>query len=99
MAKTVTATLILQQVAQQKISLDDTAEKWLPGLVKGGERITVRMLLNHTSGLGDFLLTPQFLPSLTGQEQRTWTLQELLAITPEQDPLLGKPQPSDSPTG
>ncbi|MEV4047568.1 D-alanyl-D-alanine carboxypeptidase [Streptomyces sp. SAI-195] len=84
--KTVTATLILQQVAQQKISLDDTAEKWLPGLVKGGERITVRMLLNHTSGLGDFLLTPQFLPSLTGQEQRTWTPQELLAITPEQDP-------------
>ncbi|MDX3401043.1 serine hydrolase domain-containing protein [Streptomyces sp. ME01-18h] len=84
--KTVTATLVLQQVAQHKISLDDTVEKWLPGAVKGGEAITVRMLLNHTSGLGDFLLTPQFLPSLTGQEQRTWTPQELLAITPEQDP-------------
>ncbi|WP_199807404.1 serine hydrolase domain-containing protein [Streptomyces sp. NRRL F-5650] len=84
--KTVTATLVLQQVAQQKISLDDTVEKWLPGLVKGGGHITVRMLLNHTSGLGDFLLTPQFLPSLTGQEKRTWTPQELLAITPEQDP-------------
>ncbi|MES4833709.1 serine hydrolase domain-containing protein, partial [Streptomyces anthocyanicus] len=84
--KTVTATLVLQQVAQQKISLDDTVEKWLPGLVKGGEHITVRRLLNHTSGLGDFLLTPQFLPSLTGQEQRTWTPRELLAITPEQDP-------------
>ncbi|MFI5979080.1 serine hydrolase domain-containing protein [Streptomyces sp. NPDC051452] len=84
--KSVTATLVLQQVAQQKISLDDAVEKWLPGLVKGGEHITVRMLLNHTSGLGDFLLTPQFLPSLTGQEQRTWTPQELLAITPEQDP-------------
>ncbi|MEH0400789.1 serine hydrolase domain-containing protein [[Kitasatospora] papulosa] len=84
--KTVTATLVLQQVAQHKISLDDRVEKWLPGLVKGGEDITVRMLLSHTSGLGDFLLTPQFLPSLTGQEQRTWTPQELLAITPEQDP-------------
>ncbi|MFE6477882.1 serine hydrolase domain-containing protein [Streptomyces rochei] len=84
--KTVTATLVLQQVAQQRISLDDTVQKWLPGLVKGGERITVRMLLNHTSGLGDFLLTPQFLPSLTGQEQRTWTPQDLLVITPEQDP-------------
>ncbi|MFJ3193124.1 serine hydrolase domain-containing protein [Streptomyces griseoviridis] len=84
--KTVTATLVLQQVAQQRISLDDTVEKWLPGLVEGGEHITVRMLLNHTSGLGDFLLTPQFLPSLTGQEKRTWTPRELLAITPEQDP-------------
>ncbi|MYR62484.1 serine hydrolase [Streptomyces sp. SID625] len=84
--KTLTATLVLQQVAQQKISLDDTVGKWLPGLVKGGEHITVRMLLNHTSGLGDFLLTPRFLPSLTGQEQRTWKPEELLATTPEQDP-------------
>ncbi|TWV34767.1 beta-lactamase family protein [Streptomyces misionensis] len=84
--KTLTATLVLQQVAQQKISLDDTVEKWLPGLVKGGEHISVRMLLNHTSGLGDFLLTPQFLPSLTGQERRTWNPEELLATTPEQNP-------------
>ncbi|MFD6151133.1 serine hydrolase domain-containing protein [Streptomyces sp. NPDC060243] len=84
--KTVTATLVLQQVAENKISLDDTVEKWLPGAVKNGNDITVRMLLNHTSGLGDFLLTPEFLPSLTGQERRTWRPQELLAITPEQDP-------------
>lgn len=83
--KTLTATLVLQQVAAKRIGLDDTVEKWLPGLVKGGEHITVRMLLNHTSGLGDFLLTPEFLPSLTGQEQRTWKPEELLAITPKQD--------------
>ncbi|MGV9357961.1 serine hydrolase domain-containing protein [Streptomyces misionensis] len=84
--KTLTATLVMQQVAQRKISLDDTVEKWLPGLVGGGEHITVRRLLNHTSGLGDFLLTPQFLPSLTGQEQRTWKPEELLATTFGQDP-------------
>lgn len=84
--KTVTATLVLQQVAEKRISLDDTVEKWLPGLVEGGQNITVRMLLNHTSGLGDFLLTPEFLLSLTGQEERTWTPEELLAVTPEQDP-------------
>jgi D-alanyl-D-alanine carboxypeptidase len=84
--KTVTATLVLQQVAEKTISLDDTVEKWLPGMVEGGADITVRMLLNHTSGVGDFLLTPEFLPSLTGQEERTWTPEELLAITPEQNP-------------
>ncbi|MEU2684000.1 serine hydrolase domain-containing protein [Streptomyces hygroscopicus] len=84
--KTLTATLVLQQVAENKISLDDTVEKWLPGVVEGGKDITVRMLLNHTGGLGDFLLTPEFLPSLTGQEKRTWTPEELLAITPGQDP-------------
>ncbi len=84
--KTVTATLVLQQVADKRIGLDDTVEQWLPGLVKGGKDITVRMLLNHTSGLGDFLLTPQFLPSLTGQDKRAWTPQKLLAITPGQAP-------------
>ncbi|MFI7316986.1 serine hydrolase domain-containing protein [Streptomyces venezuelae] len=84
--KTVTATLVLQQVADKRISLDDTVEQWLPGLVEGAEDITVRMLLNHTSGLGDFLLTPQFLPSLTGKDKRAWTPQKLLAITPAQDP-------------
>lgn len=84
--KTVTATLVLQLVAQGEVGLADPVEEWLPGLVPGGEDITVRMLLNHTSGLGDFLLTPEFLPSLTGQEQRTWTPGELLAVTPPQDP-------------
>ncbi|MFE2190498.1 serine hydrolase domain-containing protein [Streptomyces olivaceus] len=88
--KTVTATLVLQQVAEKKISLDDTVEKWLPGLVEGGGDITVRMLLNHTSGLGDFLLTPEFLPSLTGQEQRTWTPEQLLAVTPQQESAPGE---------
>ncbi|WP_430542811.1 serine hydrolase domain-containing protein [Streptomyces iconiensis] len=87
--KTVTATLVLQQVAKGKVGLDDPVEKWLPGVVKGGEDITVRMLLNHTSGLGDFLLTPEFLPSLTGQKPRTWRPKELLAITPQQDPPAG----------
>ncbi|MFK8843815.1 serine hydrolase domain-containing protein [Streptomyces sp. Ac-502] len=84
--KTVTATLLLQLVADGKVGLNDTVEKWLPGLVRGGKDITVRMLLNHTSGLGDFLLTPKFLPSLTGQERRTWKAEDLLAITPPQDP-------------
>ncbi|MEV7197594.1 serine hydrolase domain-containing protein [Streptomyces sp. NPDC093510] len=84
--KTVTATLVLQQVAENKISLADTVERWLPGLVEGGRDITVRMLLNHTSGLGDFLLTPEFLGSLTGRQKRTWKPEALLAITPAQNP-------------
>ncbi|GAB2793918.1 serine hydrolase domain-containing protein [Streptomyces daliensis] len=88
--KTVTATLVLQQIAEKRISLDDTAEKWLPGLVEGGQDITVRMLLNHTSGLGDFLLTPKFLASLTGRQERTWTPEQLLAITPQQESVPGE---------
>ncbi|MFI9201156.1 serine hydrolase domain-containing protein [Streptomyces sp. NPDC053048] len=57
--KTFVATVLLQMEAEGKLSLDDTVERRLPGLVRGngndGRRITVRQLLNHTSGLFDYL--------------------------------------------
>ncbi|MFD7506153.1 serine hydrolase domain-containing protein [Streptomyces sp. NPDC059850] len=84
--KTVVATLILQLVAEGEVELADPVETWLPGAVGGGRDITVKMLLNHTSGLGDYLLTPEFLPTLTGQKPRAWRPGELLAITPPQEP-------------
>src|SRR5205823_5799396 len=52
--KTLVATVALQLVGERKLSLADTVERWLPGVVPNGGRITVRELLNHTSGLFDF---------------------------------------------
>ena len=52
-SKAWTATLILQLVGERRMRLDDPVERWLPGLLPSGERITVRELLNHTSGLID----------------------------------------------
>ena len=53
--KAFTATVVLQLAAERKLSLDDTVDTWLPGLVKGngydGGEITIRQLLNHTSGI------------------------------------------------
>ena len=46
-----TATLILQLAGQRKLALDDTVARWLPGLLPYGNRITLRQLLNHTSGI------------------------------------------------
>ena len=51
--KTWVATLILQLVADGRMRLDDTVERWLPGMLPYGKRITVRELLNHTSGIVD----------------------------------------------
>ncbi|MFJ8711974.1 serine hydrolase domain-containing protein [Streptomyces violaceus] len=63
-SKTFVATVVLQLEAEGKLSLDDTVEKWLPGLVRGnghdGRRITLRRLLNHTSGIFDYLRDPGF---------------------------------------
>ncbi|SFI68392.1 D-alanyl-D-alanine carboxypeptidase [Streptosporangium canum] len=57
-AKPFTATVVLQLAAEGKLSLDDTVDKWLPGLVEGndndGGTITVRHLLNHTSGIFNY---------------------------------------------
>jgi D-alanyl-D-alanine carboxypeptidase len=60
--KTFTAVVVLQLVAEGKLSLDDTVEHWLPGVVSGhgndGARITVRNLLQQTSGLYDYVTDP-----------------------------------------
>ncbi|MEV0633607.1 serine hydrolase domain-containing protein [Streptomyces sp. NPDC050619] len=62
--KTFVATVVLQLEAEGRLSLDDTVEEWLPGLVRGnghdGSRISLRQLLNHTSGIFDYLADPTF---------------------------------------
>jgi D-alanyl-D-alanine carboxypeptidase len=58
MTKPFVATTVLQLVGEHRLSLDDTVDRWLPGLVRGhgndGRKITVRQLLQHTSGLPDY---------------------------------------------
>jgi D-alanyl-D-alanine carboxypeptidase len=55
--KAFVATVVLQLAGEGKLRLDDTVERWLPGLVRGnghdGRTITVRQLLQHTSGVYD----------------------------------------------
>ncbi|MEU5365069.1 serine hydrolase domain-containing protein [Streptomyces sp. NPDC005925] len=62
--KTFTAAAVLQQVESGRAGLDTPIGRYLPDLVPGGrgDAITVRMLLNHTSGLAEYL--PYAYPSL-----------------------------------
>ena len=55
--KTFTAAAVLQQVEAVRSGLDAPIGHYLPRLVPGerGHAITVRMLINHTSGLADYL--------------------------------------------
>ncbi|MFJ9212409.1 serine hydrolase domain-containing protein [Streptomyces sp. NPDC102264] len=56
--KTFTAVVVLQLVGEGKIDLDAPIETYLPDLIRGegvdGRRITVRQLLQHTSGLPEY---------------------------------------------
>ncbi|MGN9844265.1 serine hydrolase domain-containing protein [Nonomuraea sp. H19] len=58
--KTFVATVVLQLVDEGKLRLDDPIDQYLPGLVPGGERITVRQFLNHTSHLYDYMSEPGY---------------------------------------
>ncbi|MEH1167615.1 serine hydrolase domain-containing protein [Micromonospora sp. CPCC 205539] len=55
--KAFVSTVLLQLVGESRLTLDDPVERWLPGVVRGNENdgstITVRQLLNHTSGIWD----------------------------------------------
>lgn len=85
--KTMIATLVLQLVAEGTLTLTDPVSRWLPGTITGGEAITVRMLLNHTSGLFDYTEDPAIWPSILGTDQRQWTSTELLTLGVRHDPL------------
>jgi len=60
--KTFTATVVLQLAAEHRVALDAPVARYLPGLIEGnghdGRKITVRQLLQHTSGLPDYLDSP-----------------------------------------
>ncbi|WP_327000040.1 beta-lactamase family protein [Dactylosporangium sp. NBC_01737] len=81
--KAFTATVALQLVGEHRLSLDDTVERWLPGVVQGveldGRLITVRHLLQNTSGLHDDL--PGYTSPAEYLEQRydVHTREELVA--------------------
>ncbi|MFF2351652.1 serine hydrolase domain-containing protein [Kitasatospora sp. NPDC058115] len=86
--KTFVSTVVLQLVDEGKLRLDDPVERYLPGVVPNGGAISVRQLLNHTSGLYDYLDDPRFLyqdePSLRSYLDRrrwtTWTPAQLIEV-------------------
>ncbi|WP_241836505.1 serine hydrolase domain-containing protein [Streptomyces sp. CB01249] len=75
--KTFVATVLLQLAGEGRLSLDDTVDTWLPGLVRGhgndGHRVTLRHLLQHTSGLPDYIgdVVPDL--SAAGYRVNRWT--------------------------
>jgi D-alanyl-D-alanine carboxypeptidase len=56
-SKAFTSVALLQQVERGRLELDAPIGRYLPDLVPGerGQKVTVRMLLNHTSGIGDYV--------------------------------------------
>ena len=79
------ATVMLQLVAERRLSLQDTVERWLPGILPYGDRITIRQLLNHTSGVPDYVDAP-IVELYSGDRLRSWRPRELVALVAGRPP-------------
>ena len=77
--KTFTAVVALQLVGEGRLSLDDTVGRRLPGLLPYGDGVTLRQLLDHTSGVPDDLLTPMT-GVYHGDPLRVWTPGEIVGL-------------------
>lgn len=84
--KTFVATVALQLVGEGRMSLDDPVGRWLPWLPRllpEAKAITVRQLLNHTSGLFNYTDDPAWLlAALTGKTFRPEELVLIAALHP-----------------
>lgn len=83
--KTFTGTVILQLVDEGKIGLDDPVAKYQPD-VPNGENITIRELLNMTSGLFNYTEDKDLEQAFLAQPERIWTPQELLGVAFQHQP-------------
>ncbi len=77
MSKTFTAAVVLQLVDEGKVGLEVPAAHYLPAQHLD-PRITVRMLLDHTSGLFDVFLAPGIDKALQSAPARRWTVARAL---------------------
>jgi D-alanyl-D-alanine carboxypeptidase len=81
-AKTYMAVTILKLYEQGKINLDEKITQYLPtevaGKITSADKITVRMLLNHTSGVPEYNATPAYVSYLLQHPLHTFTTMDYL---------------------
>jgi D-alanyl-D-alanine carboxypeptidase len=87
--KPLIATVILQLVEEGRLALDDRISTLLPEQVAhkfaNSDQITLRMLLNHTSGLPDFM--EQAKPAIVAQLDKVWDAEAFLDLAAAEPPL------------
>jgi D-alanyl-D-alanine carboxypeptidase len=71
--KSFVAVTVLQLVQEGRLALDQSVEAWLP-TIPWARSITVRHLLQHASGLAEYI----DLPEVQREARRAWTADELI---------------------
>ncbi|WP_420716462.1 serine hydrolase domain-containing protein [Streptomyces sp. H27-H1] len=77
-AKAFTGAVALGLVDRGRLHLDDTVGEVLPGQPAAWHRVTLRQLLNHTSGLPDYSASPGFLEIVSADPRHRFDSRRLL---------------------
>jgi len=77
--KTFIAVVVLQLVDEKKLKLEDRLDKFVPK-IPHSDKITIRQLLNHTSGIYDFISDEDFQKVYWNNPLKKWTPQEEIDI-------------------
>jgi D-alanyl-D-alanine carboxypeptidase len=86
-AKAFSGAVALSLVSEGKLSLQDTIGERLPELPEAWAEVTLRQLLNHTSGIPDFSLDPEFQEALLASLTKAPPPEELLSFVEDEDLL------------
>jgi D-alanyl-D-alanine carboxypeptidase len=82
--KVFVSVVVLQLVQEGKLDLDDPLSRHLPDYRE--QRVTIRQLLNHTSGIPDYSMSDGFNKELLNHRERQWTAAEVLALVKDTEP-------------
>lgn len=77
-SKAYSGAVALHLVQQGALDLDDTIKERLPRLPRAWAKVTLRQLLQHTSGLPDYSRDPEFLRLLVADPRRHFDSRRLL---------------------
>jgi len=87
-SKTLTAAVVLQLVSEGRLALDQPVAPLLSAF-RLDPRITVRMLLDHSSGLPDYFLNPKIDRPLQAKPDAAWTALQAWRFAPAKRPVPG----------
>ncbi|MBS1771383.1 MAG: serine hydrolase [Bacteroidetes bacterium] len=78
--KTYTAAIILKLQEEGKLSLDDTIGKWLQNIPNVNGQITIRQMLNHTSGLYNYTNNSAFFTAMNSDYTKVYQPEDMLVF-------------------
>lgn len=78
--KTYIAALMLKLQEKGLLNISDTIGEWIIDKPYVDGKITIKQLLNHTSGMGDFSFNPLFIEAIKSDFNRVWQPEEMFTF-------------------